>query len=213
MVSLQYVRQSNVISTASMPVVQQPAGEPSRTQETKVSLTSWLSDDSSSDYPEAVQQYLSQVQNDPSISEQEKNALFFNLVLRPKSEARSGGSLSKDVITKQDSASWKNYLSSLQYLSTLNSKNDKENAGFADGFTISANLDKTDFMPWFELIRHQVSQQSDETGLLPALTSVKAKVNTLKVTDEISFDQVQLQLKPEANFWVVDINSTQTKGQ
>ncbi len=68
-------------------------------------------------------------------------------------------------------------------------------------------------MPWFELIRQQVVQQSDETGLLPALTSVKAKVNTLTVTDEISFEQVQLQLKPEANSWIVDINSTQTKGQ
>ncbi len=89
----------------------------------------------------------------------------------------------------------------------------KENSGFADGFTISANLDQTDFLPWFELIRQQVSQQSDEAGLLPALTSVKATANTLRVTDDISFENVQLQLKPDADAWVVDINSTQTKGQ
>ncbi len=89
----------------------------------------------------------------------------------------------------------------------------KENAGFADGFTISANLDKTDFMPWFDLVRQQVSQQSDEAGLLPALTSVKATVNSLHVTDDIQLDQVQLLLKPETDFWLADISSAQTKGQ
>lgn len=135
MVSLQFIRQSNAISTVSIPVSQPTAEEFAKAEETKVSLTSWLSDDSSSDYPKAVQQYLSQVQNDPSISEQERNALFFNLVLRPKSEARSGGSLAQDVITKQDRASWRNYLSSLQYLSTLNVKNDKVNAEFHNNLT------------------------------------------------------------------------------
>ncbi|EGM76625.1 TIGR02099 family protein [Rheinheimera sp. A13L] len=89
----------------------------------------------------------------------------------------------------------------------------KDNAGFADGFTISAQLDKTDFMPWFELVHQQVSQQSAETGLLPALTSVKASINALTLTEEIQFDQVQLQIKPEADYWLADVAATQTKGQ
>lgn len=89
----------------------------------------------------------------------------------------------------------------------------KDNAGFADGFTISANLDKTDFMPWFELVRHQVSQQPAQAGLLPALTSVKAKINTLTVTEGMQFDQVQFQIKPEADFWLAEVTATQTQGQ
>lgn len=89
----------------------------------------------------------------------------------------------------------------------------KGNAGFADGFTISANLDQTEFLPWFELIRQQVSQESDEPGLLPALTSVKASVNKLKMTDDLEFDQLELQLKPEADVWLLDLKATQTQGQ
>ncbi|WP_310280012.1 YhdP family protein [Rheinheimera soli] len=89
----------------------------------------------------------------------------------------------------------------------------KDNAGFADGFTISAQLDNTDFMPWFELVHQQVSQQSAEAGLLPALTSVKASINKLTVTEDIQFDRVQLQIKPEADYWLADVAATQTKGQ
>jgi uncharacterized protein (TIGR02099 family) len=89
----------------------------------------------------------------------------------------------------------------------------KENANFGDGFTISADLEKTDFLPWLELIRQQVSQQSDEAGLLPALTAVKAKVNSLYVTDDIQFEQLELDLKPTADAWLVDMNSVQSQGQ
>ena len=135
MVSIQHIRPTQSVSAVNTHTQHQAVTESTQTEETKVSLTSWLSDDASSNYPETVQQYLHQVKNDPSISEQEKNALFFNLVLRPKSEARSGGSLAQDVITKQDRASWRNYLSSLQYLSTLNVKNDTVNAEFHDNLT------------------------------------------------------------------------------
>ena len=79
--------------------------------------------------------YLHQVKNDPSISEQEKNALFFNLVLRPKSEARAGSHVAQEVITQQDNTSWKSYLSSLQYLSTLNSRNDRVNTELHNNLT------------------------------------------------------------------------------
>ncbi len=89
----------------------------------------------------------------------------------------------------------------------------KGNAGFADGFTISANLDQTEFLPWFELIRQQVSQKSDEPGLLPALTSVKASINKLKVTEDLEFDQLELNLKPEADLWLLDLKASQTQGQ
>ena len=62
MVSIQFVRQSDAISTVSIPVSQPTDEDHSSAQETKVSLTSWLSDDCSSDYPQAVQQYRSKFQ-------------------------------------------------------------------------------------------------------------------------------------------------------
>lgn len=125
MVSLKHVHQSTTASTVNVLTKGMSPEEPSGVVGAKVSFVSWLSDESSSDYPEAVQQYLDQAQNSPALSEKEKNALFFNLVLRPKSEARSGSSFAQDVISKQDSSSWKNYLLSLQYLSTANEKQDK----------------------------------------------------------------------------------------
>ena len=135
MVSLQHIRQSNAVSAVSTLTQHQAPTESAQTEGTKVSLTSWLSDDASLNYPETVQQYLHQVENDPSISEQEKNALFFNLVLRPKSEARAGNNLAQQVINQQDKASWKSYLSSLQYLSTLNSHNDRANSELHNNLT------------------------------------------------------------------------------
>lgn len=89
----------------------------------------------------------------------------------------------------------------------------KENANFADGFTISAQLEKTDFLPWLDLIRQQVGQSSEQAGLLPALTAVKAKVGTLYVTDDIQLEQLELNLKPTADAWLMDISSVQSQGQ
>ncbi|MEO3879986.1 hypothetical protein [Rheinheimera fenheensis] len=101
----------------------------------KVSLTSWLNDDVSETYPDKVKQYLASVQNDPNVTEKEKNRLFFNLVLRPKSEARLGGELAQAVISSQDKTAWKQYLSSLQYLSMLNAKSDSKNSSLHNNLT------------------------------------------------------------------------------
>ncbi|MDX5408549.1 MAG: hypothetical protein LPK11_16115 [Chromatiaceae bacterium] len=95
MVSLQHIQQSHSVPAVNTHTPHQAATESALAEGTKVSLTSWLSDEASSNYPETVQQYLHQVQNDRSISKQEKNALFFNLVLRPKSEARAGNNLAQ----------------------------------------------------------------------------------------------------------------------
>lgn len=76
MVSLQHIRQSNSVSAVNTLAQHQATTELTQTEETKVSLKSWLSDEGSSNYPETVKQYLHQVQNNPSTSDQEKMHYF-----------------------------------------------------------------------------------------------------------------------------------------
>jgi hypothetical protein len=128
MVSLSSVAHSTQVFAANRISATQNVSAQSDSESVKVSLNSWVNDDSSEGYPQEIRNYLTEVKADPTLSDNQKNALFFNLVLRPKSEARLGGELAQAVVSSQDPASWKQYLSSLQYLSVQNEKNDTANA-------------------------------------------------------------------------------------
>lgn len=128
MVSVSSVVHTNPLQVTNSAPPAQSVSFGNDTDSVKVSVNSWVNDDSSEGYPKEIKDYLRHVQGDPTLSEKEKNAVFFNLVLRPKSEARLGGELAQSVVSSQDPASWKQYLSSLQYLSVQNEKNDTANA-------------------------------------------------------------------------------------
>ncbi|MFC4653401.1 MULTISPECIES: YhdP family protein [Rheinheimera] len=81
------------------------------------------------------------------------------------------------------------------------------------GFTINANLEQTDFVPWLGLIQHQITASAaKEDSPMPPLSKVSAKVARLNLADELQLDNLQLEMVPADQHWQLKLQSDQAKG-
>lgn len=80
------------------------------------------------------------------------------------------------------------------------------------GFSISAALEKTEFLPLLDFIQRQVSAPSAESSPLPSLSLLQANLGTLEVSDGLQFENVSLEMTPSDEHWQLKLESTQTKG-
>jgi uncharacterized protein (TIGR02099 family) len=82
------------------------------------------------------------------------------------------------------------------------------------GFFIEANLAQADFSEWISFINTQLSTEADtEQSVMPSLTQVNAKVDTLHLFDDVDFHQVDLVVTPQAEKWQLQLKAQEAVGE
>jgi uncharacterized protein (TIGR02099 family) len=76
------------------------------------------------------------------------------------------------------------------------------------GFSVSVALQQADFLTWFELLQHQLSQNLPaDKNILPPLTLLRGNIAQLDIAADIALHNSVFELKPQAGSWQLKLNA------
>lgn len=89
------------------------------------------------------------------------------------------------------------------------------NALLRPGFFIEANLEQADLAPWLSFINQQLTVETLDSAnaIMPSLSQVNAKIDQLRLFEDVSFQQLALTLQPQTNGWQLVLAGPEVDGE
>lgn len=73
-------------------------------------------------------------------------------------------------------------------------------------FTINAELDEADLLPWLVLIESQLAAAEQEHSIMPPLASIRGKVRQMRITPQIALHNTVFDMTEQPEHWLLQLN-------